>query len=412
MALPMGLTRRRLEACLALDDFERMARRTLPRPIFGYVAGAAEDNHSLVDNRDAYRELALLPENPRDVSGRSQSATLFGKTYATPFGIAPMGIAAMSAYRGDLVLARAARKAGILNIMSASSLIRLEDVAAEAPDTWFQAYLPGDDARIEALLARVARAGFEILVVTVDIPVMGNRENNIRAGFSTPLKPSLRLAFDGLVRPRWLIGTLARTLLRHGMPHFENSFAERGAPIISSRVLRDFAKRDHFDWAHIGRIRRQWKGPFVVKGLLNPADARRARELGVDGIVVSNHGGRQLDGAIAPLRVLAEMADAAGPMVVMVDSGIRRGSDVLKALALGAKFVLVGRPFNFAAAVAGEAGVTRAISILKEEVDRNMAMLGVSRCENIRTDHVRLRQGNFGMLDAQSAAVGRQRQTV
>ena len=264
----------------------------------------------------------------RNVAQRDQGVTLFGQRYASPFGIAPMGIAALSAYRGDIVLARAAAAAGIPAVQSGSSLIRLEEVMAAAPGTWFQAYLPGTPERIDALLWRVIAAGVQTLVVTVDIPVAGNRENNIRAGFSTPLRPSLRLAWDGMVRPRWLAGTLLRTLAYHGMPHFENSFAERGAPILSSRVQRDFAARDHFDWSHIAHIRRQWRGPLVVKGILSPQDAALARQHGVDGIIVSNHGGRQLDGAVAPLRVLPAIAEQAGSgMTVMLDGGIRRGTD-------------------------------------------------------------------------------------
>lgn len=374
---------------LSLDDFEAAARRVLPRPIFGYVAGAAEDNQALDDNRRAFAELALVPRVLRNVAERDQGVTLFGKRYASPFGIAPMGIAALSAYRGDIVLARAGAQAGIPAVQSGSSLIRLEEVMQAAPGTWFQAYLPGTPERIDGLLQRVVAAGVETLVVTVDIPVAGNRENNIRAGFSTPLRPGLRLAWDGLVRPRWLAGTLLRTLARHGMPHFENSFAERGAPILSSRVQRDFSARDHFDWSHITHIRRQWRGPLVVKGILSPHDAALARQHGVDGIIVSNHGGRQLDGAVAPLRVLPAIAEQAGSgMTVMLDGGIRRGTDVIKALALGAQAVFVGRPFNYAAAVDGEAGVAAAIGLLRAEVDRNLAMLGATSCQDLVPAHL------------------------
>lgn len=374
---------------LSLDDFEAAARRVLPRPIFGYVAGAAEDNQALDDNCRAFAELALVPRVLRNVAERGQGVTLFGKRYASPFGIAPMGIAALSAYRGDIVLARAGAQAGIPAVQSGSSLIRLEEVMQAAPGTWFQAYLPGTPERIDGLLQRVVAAGVETLVVTVDIPVAGNRENNIRAGFSTPLRPGLRLAWDGLVRPRWLAGTLLRTLARHGMPHFENSFAERGAPILSSRVQRDFSARDHFDWSHIAHIRRQWRGPLVVKGILSPHDAALARQHGVDGIIVSNHGGRQLDGAAAPLRVLPAIAEQVGSgMTVMLDGGIRRGTDVIKALALGAQAVFVGRPFNYAAAVDGESGVGAAIGLLRAEVDRNLAMLGVTSCEDLGPEHL------------------------
>ena len=378
----------RLGRMLCLDDFEALARSHLPRPIFGYVAGAAETNQSLDDNRQAFGEWAFVPRTLVGVAGRSQRVTILGREVASPFGVAPMGIAALSAYDGDRVLARAAQRCGVPFVLSGSSLTRLEDVAAAAPGSWFQAYLPGDRTRIDALLDRVARAGYETLVVTVDIPVAGNRENNLRAGFSTPLRPSLRLAWDGLTRPRWLTGTMLRTLVTHGMPHFENSFAERGAPILSSRVQRDFAARDHFDWTHVEQIRRRWKGPFVIKGLLHPDDVARARSIGADGVVLSNHGGRQLDGAVSPLRMLPAARAEAGSMTLMLDGGIRRGSDVLKALALGADFVFVGRPFNYAAAVAGEAGVVHAMHLLRDEIDRNMAMLGCRTLADLGRDHV------------------------
>jgi L-lactate dehydrogenase (cytochrome) len=363
---------------LSLDDFEHAARRHLPRPIFAYVSGGVEENQARDDNRAAFAEIGFVPRVLRGVAGRSTATELFGVKYAAPFGIAPMGISALSAYRGDLVQARAAQAANIPMVLSGTSLIRLEDVCAACPGTWFQAYLPGEPERIRRLLDRVATAGFKTLMVTVDVAVLANRENNIRAGFSTPLRPSLRLAWDGITHPRWSIGTFLRTLVRHGMPHFENSYAERGVPIIARNVERDFAKRDHLDWSHLEQIRKQWPGRLVVKGIVSPADAKIARESGMDGIIVSNHGGRQLDGTVSPLRVLPAIVPEAGAMTVMMDSGVRRGTDVLKALALGARFVFVGRPYNYAAAVGGEAGVAHAIEILKGEVHRNMALVGVN----------------------------------
>ncbi|MFA8391583.1 alpha-hydroxy acid oxidase [Burkholderia ubonensis] len=382
-----GVSPRALRNVLSLHDFEARARRILPRPIFGYVSGAAEDNRTLDDNRAVFDEYGLLTRVLRDVSQRQQTVELFGQRFASPFGIAPMGINALSTYRGDIVLARAAKAAGIVSIMSGSSLIPLEDVAEAAPGTWFQAYIPGDHARISALLERIARAGYRTLVITVDIPVSANRENNVRAGFSTPLRPSLRLCWDGLTRLRWLLGTFARTLAMHGMPHFENSFATRGAPILSANVLRDFSARDHLNWEHLARIRQQWKGELVIKGILSVEDAVTAREAGADGIILSNHGGRQLDGATSPMRILRDVVQAVGSEYpVMIDSGFRRGADVLKALALGARMVFVGRPFNYAAAVAGEAGVTHAIRLLREEIDRNMAMVGASGCGELTPD--------------------------
>jgi L-lactate dehydrogenase (cytochrome) len=372
-----------LKDILCLDDLERAARAHLPRPIFAYVSGGAEDNVTRDGNRAAFDEYGFVPRILVDVSKRTGNTTLFGREYAMPFGIAPMGIAALSAYRGDIVLARAARAANIPMILSATSLIRLEDVQKEYPDAWFQAYLPGEPARISALVDRVAAAGFRTLVVTVDVAVLASRENNVRAGFRTPLRPSLRLAWDGLVRPRWLLGTWLRTIVNHGMPHFENSFAERGAPILSRNVERDFSKRDHLDWKHLEQIRRQWKGTLVVKGIMSAADAKRAREVGADGVIVSNHGGRQLEGAVSPIRVLPDVVREAGEMTVMMDSGIRRGTHALKALALGADFVFVGRPFNYAAAIGGEAGVAHAIRLLGVEIDRDLALLGVNRVDEL-----------------------------
>ncbi|HEJ2439480.1 TPA: alpha-hydroxy-acid oxidizing protein [Burkholderia multivorans] len=383
-AVPTDKLPRVLRNMLSLHDFKARARRVLPRPIFGYVSGAAEDNRTRDDNRSVFDEFSFTTRVLRNVSARTQAVDLFGQRFAAPFGIAPMGINALSAYRGDIVLARAAQAAGIASIMSGSSLIPLEAVAAAAPSTWFQAYLPGDPERIAALLERVARAGYRTLVVTVDIPVAANRENNVRTGFSTPLRPSMRLAWDGLTRPRWLIGTFARTLLRHGMPHFENSFATRGAPILSAHVLRDFSARDHLDWTHLAQIRAQWKGSLVVKGILSVEDALTARDVGADGIILSNHGGRQLDGAVSPMRILRDVVTALEPAFpVMLDGGFRRGADVLKAIALGARMVFVGRPFNYAMAVAGEAGVAHAIRLLQEEVDRDMAMLGARTCREL-----------------------------
>ena len=375
-----------LSRILSLDDFERAARRHLPKPVYAYVAEAVEDNAGFRDNRAAFAEWAFVPRSLVDVSAASTRTTLFGTEYAAPFGIAPMGISALSAYRGDLVQARGAAASNIPMIMSGSSLIRLEDVCAACPSTWFQAYLPGEWDRIRALIERVARAGFQTLVITVDVAVLSNRENMTRAGFSTPLRPTFSLFWEGITHPRWTFGSFLRTIAQHGMPHFENNYAERGAPILSGSVVRDLTDRGALNWEHLRRIRAMWKGRLILKGILHPGDVRLAREVGCEGVIVSNHGGRQLDGAVSPLRVLGACVAEAGDMVVMMDSGIRRGTDVLKALALGAKFVWVGRPFNFAASVAGEAGVKHAAALLQAEVRRDMQLLGINRVDEMTPD--------------------------
>ncbi|TDR87965.1 alpha-hydroxy acid oxidase [Enterovirga rhinocerotis] len=383
---------RRLRQVLALKDFEDAARRFLPRSVYGFIAGAAETDSALRDNFDAFAEWGFLPRYLANVSGRNQAVTLFGREYAAPFGIAPMGASALAAYRGDLVLAGAAAMANLPMIMSASSLIRMEDIR-KAHCHWYQAYQPGEPERIRQLVDRVEAAKFETFVLTVDIPVPANRENNVRSGYSMPLKITPRLAWDSLSHPGWLFGTWLRTIRKHGMPHFENMDAHRGPPILSKNLVREVGARDQLSWEHLALIRRRWKGNLVVKGILSPEDARLAREHGADGIILSNHGGRQLDYAVSALRVLPEIADLAGNMVVMLDGGVRRGTDVLKALALGAKFVFVGRPFLCAAAIGGQRGVTHGINILSEEIDRDLALLGLRDVADLGHGNLRRLRG-------------------
>ena len=377
---------RRLASILNLHDLDRAAKRHLPRPIYGYIANVAEDGHTARANRSAFDAYSFLPRALVDVSDISLETELLGQHYTLPIGIAPMGISALSAYRGDLVQAQAAAKAGIPMILSGSSLIPMEEVLNNGKTDWFQAYLPGDREGIEALIERVRKAGFDKLVITVDYPVPPNSDNNTRSGFSSPLRPSLRLAYDGLIRPRWLFGTFVRTLLGHGMPHFENNYATRGIAIMSGNVKRDFSGRSHLNWSYLELVRRLWPGKLVVKGILHPDDARRARDIGADGIIVSNHGGRQLDGTVSALEALPSVVAAVGELPVMVDSGFRRGTDVLKALALGARFVFIGRPFNYAAAYAGEEGVSHTIGLLKDELQRDMALLGLTRIAEVTQD--------------------------
>jgi len=377
---------RRLQRVLCLDDFETEARKHLPRQVFTYVAEAAETRSTLAENRAAFADYAFLPRVLVNVFGGSQATTLFGRSYNAPFGIAPMGISALSAYRGDLVLARVAEAAGIPMIMSSSSLIRLEELAAQSPGAWFQAYLPGDDAEVTALVDRVAGAGFKHLVITVDSQVSPNRENYVRGGFSSPLRPNFTLAWQGITHPRWTFGTFLRTLAKYGMPHFENNYATRGPPILSPSVVRDWSDRGRLDWSHFALIRSKWKGTLLIKGVLHPDDARRARDLGAEGVIVSNHAGRQLDFTVASLRMLPAVVAAVPDIPVMLDSGIRRGTDVLKALALGAKFVFIGRPFNYAASIASDDGVQHGIKLMMDEIARNMAMLGIRSLDELGPD--------------------------
>lgn len=373
----VGAGPRVLRRILSLDDFEAPARRHIPRPIFGYIVSGAERNASALANRAAFDELAFVPEVLVGTAQRTQKTTIFGRTYDSPFGFSPMGGISLGAYDGDRVVARAAARANVPMILSGAALTTLEAVRAAGPTTWFQAYLPGDDDAIRRLVERVARAGYETLVLTVDIPVSANLEVSIRGGFRRPFHPSLRLAWDGITRPRWLFGHFLRTLLLHGMPHIENLAVAR-CPMLAFSGEREMGPMDKLSWPHLELIRRLWKGNLVVKGILNKDNVRRVRECGADGIIVSNHGGRQLDGSIAPLRVLPGIVAEAGNMTVMLDSSVRRGTDVLKALGLGAKCVFVGRPIFYAAAIAGEAGVLHAAKLLRDEIHRDMALVGIN----------------------------------
>ncbi len=379
---------------LSLEDFEEPARRYLPRPIFGYISGAVETNASLRGNRTAFDEYHFMPRVLVNTRGRSQKTTLFGRTYDLPFGFPPMGGTSLAAYEGDLVLAKVAADLNMPMIQSGASLTKLERVKEVGRTAWFQAYLPGDPSVITPLVHRAQDAGFDTLALTVDVQVASNRENNVRNGYSSPLKPTPRLAWDCITRPAWLFGNFLRTVAKHGMPHLENMGFER-IPVLSSNLERPRHPRDGLSWEHLELMRRIWKGKLVIKGILAPADVRIARESGVDGVLVSNHGGRQLDGTIAPLRALPGVVSEAGNMAVLMDSGVRRGTDVLKALALGAHFVFIGRPFLYAASIGGEDGVRHAVALLREEISRNMAMLGINSPSEMKRDFLVPSRGEF-----------------
>lgn len=385
---PAKKTPRAFRDLLALDDFERHARRRLPNMIYQYVAGGVESGQGIAGNFDAYQRFKFIPRMFRDVSGRSQATTLFGHTYQHPFGVAPLGGASFVAYQADIALAKAARQMNVPMILSASSLVRLEDVHAANADAWFQAYLAGDQPRIDRLVDRVEAAGYQTLVVTGDTPMLGNREHNIRSGFSMPIKITPKVAFESAINPRWLLGTVAQTFLRHGAPHFENTDAERGPPMMSGKV-RNTNARDKLCWKNVEAIRKKWRGNLVIKGLMSPEDAFIARDLGADAVILSNHGGRQLDHTIPPLFTLAEIAAKKGAMKVIIDSGIRRGTDVMKAMALGADFVFLGRPFLYASVIGGQRCVEHAMHILRDEIDRDLALIGVRTPAELDASYLR-----------------------
>lgn len=361
-----------------IEDLRRMAERRLPRVAYDYLEGGAEEDATLRENRAVFERIRLKPRTLVDVSKRSQQTTLFGETFNMPFGVAPTGAAGLYCFEADIALARAAATAGVPFVLSTASFTALERVAEAAGGTkWFQLYMSKERESAERLITRARDAGFEALVVTTDVAVGANREYNRRNGFEIPFRLNLSNMIDGALHPRWLTGVFLRTLLDSGVPRFQNVDNNVGGRIVSKNLSEFRARRDALEWEDMRWVRGIWPRKLFIKGILTPRDALRAIECGADGIFVSNHGGRQLDGAVSPIEVLPEIVAAVdGRLKIMVDSGFRRGTDIVKAMALGADMVFVGRATLYGATVGGEAGALHALNLLKTEVDRVMALLG------------------------------------
>jgi len=307
---------------------------------------------------------------------------LFGKPQKMPIAIAPTGSAGLTWYEGEIALARAAAAAGIPFTLATGSMTAMEKVASEAGGTlWFQLYMWPDRSLSHRLVERARKAGFEGLVVTVDSPVPPAREYNLHNGFTLPFSITRRNVSDMLSHPRWLLTVLARYLLTTGMPRYQNYPSEMKQKITALPMGRSMALNDSLTWDDLRELRKRWPHRLMAKGILTAQDATLAADCGVDAVIVSNHGGRVVDGTRAPIEILPEVVDAVGERVeVIVDSGFRRGSDIVKALALGARAVLIGRATLYGSAAGGEAGAARAIALLREEIDRTLALLG---CRNI-----------------------------
>jgi L-lactate dehydrogenase (cytochrome) len=359
----------------SIEDLRTCARRRLPKAVFDFIDGGAHDEVSLRANRQDFERLSVVPKVLTDVSKRDASTTLLGEPISMPLVVAPTGLAGLLARKGELAEARAAEAAGIpfcLSQMAASSIEEV-DQATKRP-FWFQSYLLKDRRINEALLDRAAKAGCPVLVITVDTKAQGPRERDIRNGFTVPPRVTWRNALDVARRLHWIGGVALGP--RVTFANLADSVVGRG-DIIS--IARFAAEQYDFsmDWSHFEWCRAKWKGKLAIKGILTVEDAQRATHHGVDAIIVSNHGGRQLDGAPSPLAVLPDIVDAVGDRVeIILDGGVRRGVDVLKALALGAKACMAGRPFLYGLAAGGERGVSKAIELFRGEIDNNLALLG------------------------------------
>jgi L-lactate dehydrogenase (cytochrome) len=377
-------TRRRLAGALTIDDLRTIARRRCPKAVFDYVDGAASDEISLRRARQVYADLSFRPSVLHDVSEIDTSASVLGSRSEQPFALAPTGFTRLMHHEGERAVARVAQRRGIPYALSTMGTTSLEDVAAAAPKgrKWFQLYVWRDRAAAADLIARAAQAGYEALILTVDVPVAGPRLRDERNGFTIPPKLKPRTVGNALVHPGWWFNLLTTEPLRFAsLDSWDATIAE-----LVDQLFDPSMTIDDLEW-----LRSSWTGPLVVKGIQTVEDARRVVEAGADAVLISNHGGRQLDRAPVPLRVLPDVVEAVGSQAeVWVDTGIMTGADVVAALALGARIALVGRAYLYGLMAGGERGVDRAVEILSAEVRRTMQLLGVRTVNDLGPKHVQL----------------------
>lgn len=387
---PKMATAGRLARAYTVDDLRRMARRRLPRTIFDYVDGGGETEFTLRDNTAAFDRIRYRPRTVADIAGRRQSVTIFGREALAPFGICPMGGLGLLWPDADVAIARVAAAAGIPYVLATGANASMERIAEKVPDgrRWFQLYPFREDAVNRRLLQRAASAGFEALVVTTDTQLHAKRTRDLRNGFGVSTRPTLRQVPDFVRRPGWLWSVACRR-----ESAFMGNFAkEVGASPTPANTLAFFRSERSYsvDWGDVKRLRDAWKGPMLLKGIVTSEETERAVTAGIDGIVVSNHGGRNLDGTVNTIDALPEVvAAAAGRLTILLDSGIRRGSDAVKALALGATGTLIGRPIAYAVAAAGEAGVAHVVAMFKDEIDKIQGLLGLAALDRIDAGFVR-----------------------
>ena len=377
-----------LDDCYNVFDLRDAAKRKLPKAMFEFVDRSTEDEIALRNNRAAFEKIRLRHRALVDVSGRSTKTTLFGKEISAPMAIAPTGAAGLCWYEGELELAKAAAKMKIPFTLATGAMTSMEKIAREANfRLWFQLYVWKQRDLSYQLIERAKNNGFEALIVTTDTIVPPNREYNARNGLDLPFTPTLRFTIDIMQKPGWFANVLLKYLRTIGMPRNENYPEPYRRKIGDDPYRHEVMRQDSLNWDDIKIFRDMWPGILMLKGINRPDDAMRAVSAGVDGIVVSNHGGRNMDSAAATIDMLPEIAEAVGDKItVLLDSGVRRGSDIVKAVALGAKCVLTGRATLYGTAVGGEAGASKAINIIRTEMDKTMAYTGCNRVDEITTD--------------------------
>ena len=383
------LTRSPLAACRNIADLRELARRRVPAPMFHYIDGAAEDEWTLRESTAAFDRWTLHPRTLVDVSTLDTAVTVLGQRIALPFFCAPTGMSRLFHYHGELAVARAARAAGTMYSLSTMGSTSIEDVArvSDGPKM-YQIYVFKDRELCREFIARCKAANYAALCLTVDVPVPGNRERDLRTGMTIPPSITLRSAFDVARRPRWLWRYLTSPSLVLANVVHKITDGSSNVSTLASYIHRQFDRT--VTWDDAAWMAREWGGPFLVKGVLTADDARRAVDAGATAVAVSNHGGRQLDSTPAPVEVLEEVVQAVGDRAeVILDGGVRRGVHLLKALALGARACMIGRAYLYGLGAGGEPGVARALEILRTEVERDMALLGVRTLAELSPAHIR-----------------------
>jgi L-lactate dehydrogenase (cytochrome) len=376
----------RIDRIHSLPDLQIAARRQLPKMVAEFVDGGADDERTLRANEADFGKVTFQPRVMSDVGDRSTEVEVFGRTHSSPVGLSPAGLARLVHREGELAAARAAAANDAIFSVSTASSFSIEEIAATGPGPrWFQLYLWKDRELIGDLVERARTSGYDALCVTVDVPIVGNRRRDVRNGMSIPPRIRLGNAFDGVRHPRWLYG-----LVRGESVTFRNLLGIAdgdGAVVLGSYVNTNLINAAAV-WDDISWVRSIWKGPLVLKGVLTVEDARRSIDLGADGIQVSNHGGRQLDGAPSAISALDRISQADLDTELFLDGGVRTGVDVVRACALGARMVFVGRPWFWGLTVAGEAGVSKMLQILRAEVDRTLALIGVPNLSDVDREHI------------------------
>jgi L-lactate dehydrogenase (cytochrome) len=381
----------RLDDCHNIDDFRELARRRLPWPVFDYIDGAADDELTKARNTAAFADVDLVPDVLAGVAQIDTSCTIMGRTSALPLMLSPTALQRVFHWQGERAVARAAEKFGVWFGISSLATVSIEEIAAlTSGPKLFQLYVHKDQGLNRSMIERCQAAKFDCIALTVDTIVSGKRERCARSGFTSPPRFTPRNLLGYALKPRWGLDYVLRE--KFALPNLDTHVLEGTGEAVSIAGYFNTMLDTSMDWKTAARIREEWGGTFCLKGVMSAADARRAVEIGADAIMISTHGGRQLDGSRAPFDQLAEIVDAVGGEIeVICDGGVRRGTHVLKSLATGASAASGGRLYLYALAAAGQAGVERALTILKDEIERGMRLMGVTSVDQLTRDRLRKR---------------------